>query len=777
MPPRDSLNNIRAIVTWYNGGVVENKKTGLEYIEFLKSAVDSGCKLVIINSFGAYGYNEGGIEKWDLINDINILYKKLGFVFKDSFWTNDPAKIRITEKDSFMTEKDAKQDVNVSKHYQQIVPQRNDVATYLTIKRTDNVKGLGDGNSSVILTSRNGGFALETYVLSGNKLMLNTSEFLRKSLFFDDGIQDVCVVIGDIKNKGPVIENFKYAFKYAKIRNIIIEAEQLRTMISGDLLQYNVLIIATDTVNNIPFNTIKDYVNKGGNLIFAKSADLSSQFKELVGATSYTQSSSFNEGFAINTEFCMNKVAFKGERISITVRRASLANCKVLAVVLDQDEVKNYPVLWETSLGKGKILYWNTDILLSGDKGYRGTIIQSIHYIYSGFVSGIANIGMMMIDDLPAPLWNINYREYRINYYNNQLKSASDPTQKEKISSIIKNLSNYSNITDNNFIKNIWINDMEALEKQFGFKYTAYMIFNYNDKVVLDKNEDTYPIVDFYLSGDNLPIQMGLKVLNAGWELALHGYNHQSLTTKKPDHYDSLPWPDKNSMVKALTSAKNEWISIFGENTLPFSYVAPHNIIDNAGLSAIAETFPSINVVSTLYVSDQGEIEQEFEWTKDRRFFQLPRISSGYIVNPSNKYYIYDAIHNFGIVSHFIHPDDVFDEGRSFGFAGWNAMKSAFIDEFNQVKKCLPSIRWMTSKDAFEEFQFYNAASIRVKESGKTIIVESADGSDRYLYFRIRLKKGQKIKTAQNCQIVNTNNESGDVILKTTEHISKIILN
>jgi hypothetical protein len=776
MPSKDSLKDVRAIVTWYNGGVVENKKKGLEYIEFLKDALDSECKLVIINSFGAYGYKEGGVEKWDLIDNINPVFKKMGFSFK-GFWTGDPSRLRIAEKDSDMTEKDAKQDVNISRHYQQIIPLRDDVTTFLTIKRTDKVQGIGEGNSSVILTSKNGGFALENYVLSGNKLMLNAIEFLKKALFFYDGTQNVGVIIGDIKNKAFAIENFKYAFKYAKIQNIFIDPEKLNPMIAEDLLSYNVLIIVTDTINNIPFNPIKDYVNKGGCLIFAKSADLNNQFKELMGIKTYGNPSTFREGFSINPEFFLNNVSVKCEKIPIMVRRVTLSDCKVLALVLDPDESKNYPVIWEKLYGKGKILYWNTNQLLEGDKGYRGAIVQSIHYIYNGFVTGMANIGMMMIDDLPAPRWNINYKETKIAAYKEQLKNEPDKASQEKLKTIIKNLQNYPDITDTNFINNIWIKDIEAFEKQFGFKYSTYMIFNYNDKTILDKNEKTFPINDIYLAEENLPIKTAHKILDHGWELGLHGYNHMSLTTTKPEHYESVPWPDKVTMINALNSVKNEWRQLFGEITMPFSYVAPHNIIDTTGISAIADVFPSIVVLSTLYVSDQGESEQEFEWTKDRRFFQLPRISSGYLINPSNKIFIYDAIHNFGVVSHFIHPDDVFDEARSSGFAGWDIMKSAFINDFTQIKKSLPSIRWMTSKDAFEEFQFYNQANIRVKESGKTIYVESSDGSERYLYFRLRLKKGQKIKSTTNCQIVNTNNESGDVILKTTEHISRIVLN
>jgi hypothetical protein len=312
MPGKDSLSDIRAIVSWYNGGIVENKKTGLDYIEFLKSAIESDCKIIIINSFGAYGYKENGTDKWDLINDINVLYKKMGFFFK-GYWTNDPSRLRIAGKDAFITEKDAKQDVNLSRHFQQIVPLRNDVATYLTVKRTDNVQGMGNGNSSVILTSKNGGFALENYVMSGGKLMLNAPEFFRKCLFFDDGTQDVCVVSGDVKNRDFIINNIKQAFKYAKIRSTFLEAVKLGPMIADDLLPYNVIIIATDSLKNVPFNIIRDYVSKGGRLIFAKSADLTSQFKELLGVKEYGGYGTTIEGFSFDPEFYMNRAPVKAE--------------------------------------------------------------------------------------------------------------------------------------------------------------------------------------------------------------------------------------------------------------------------------------------------------------------------------------------------------------------------------------------------------------------------------------------------------------------------------
>ena len=54
-----SFDNVRAVLTWYNNAVVQEKDIILKYARFLNRAIDSGVKLVIINSFGAYGYKDG----------------------------------------------------------------------------------------------------------------------------------------------------------------------------------------------------------------------------------------------------------------------------------------------------------------------------------------------------------------------------------------------------------------------------------------------------------------------------------------------------------------------------------------------------------------------------------------------------------------------------------------------------------------------------------------------------------------------------------------------
>ncbi|MFW5862207.1 MAG: DUF2194 domain-containing protein, partial [Spirochaetota bacterium] len=279
---------------------------------------------------------------------------------------------------------------------------------------------------------------------------------------------------------------------------------------------------------------------------------------------------------------------------------------------------------------------------------------------------------------------------------------------------------------------------------------------------------------DFYLAEDALSVKMGKKVLRNGWELGFHGFNHMSLTTTRPEHYDSTPWKDREAMEAALRLSRDEWISLYGEAMLPVSYVAPHNIIDDAGLRAIGNVFPEIRVVATLYTSREGERTQEFTWTPDNRFFQIPRITSGYYLQNYNRYAMYDALHNMGIVSHFIHPDDVFDESRSKEFSGWQWLKKQFIAEFDMLKKNIPWLRWMTVKDAYREMEFYTTTDIQVEHGDQSIKIFSSDGSENDLYFRVSLPAGKKVTRIKNCNIVFRNIKTGDLVVKTDEPVAGI---
>ncbi|HOM88064.1 MAG TPA: DUF2194 domain-containing protein [Spirochaetota bacterium] len=765
-----NLDDIRAIVTWYNGGVVASKDIGINYAKFMIDAANKGIKIIIVNSYGAYGYKDGNETKWDLLPYIRPLFTKIGIYFQ-GFWTNNPNNIKIIYKDSAMVEKDEKQDVTKSLHYQQIIPLREDVKTYLQLQRTDAPPQAGDGKSSIIVISKTGAFALENYVVRGSKVMLNTSRFIHEALFYDDGYLNVGVIIGDIDRSNVVNNNILYAFKYAKIRCDVYTKEEIKGLVANDLTEYEALLVATKTADAVPLKLLKGYVENGGKCIFLNYVEPDNELNTFIGIKEYIKKEEyFKQGFTLQPSLFLNGVNVPGDDIDCNVRRAVLeSDVKVIGTVNTLFDADKYPVVWERTIKKGKILYWNTN-LLDKSKLTRGMIVQSIYKIADVFATGMINVGLIMIDDFPAPWWNVAYKPYRIKYYSDLLQNEKDKFNRKKLEEIIEKLKKLPEETDTLFISDVWFKDILAWQKQFGFAYSSFLIFNYNRDTKAD--ETGFAVRDFYLSQNGLSTKMGIAALENGFELGLHGYNHMSLTLTKAKEYDSVPWPDKKTMVQALTVAKNEWIALYGESALPFSYVAPHNIIDATGLQALGEVFPSIRVVSTLYVVKSGGVEQEFDWSPDNRFYQIPRITSGYYFQDFDKFALYDAFQNFGIISHFIHPDDVFDEMRSKSYEGWLWLKSNFEKEFGSLKQNYPWIRWMTVKDAFYEFVVYNSSTVNFKVKGNSIEIYTPGGAGHNYYIRARIPK--QYKQLINCNLVQYTPATGDIVVKTNKYKSVI---
>ncbi|HOM87610.1 MAG TPA: DUF2194 domain-containing protein [Spirochaetota bacterium] len=765
-----NLKDVRAIVTWYNTGVVNSRDIGINYARFMTQAADDGIKIIIVNSYGAYGYNDGSEVKWDLLPYIRPLFTKIGIFFQ-GFWTNNPQNITILYKDSAMVENDEKQDVSKSLHYQQVIPLREDVKTYLQLQRLDAPPQAGDGKSSVIIISKTGAFALENYVVRGSKVMLNTSAFIKEALFYDDGYLNVAVFIGDKSNADKVENNIRHAFNYAKIRYAIFNKKDSKNLVVHDLYEYEAILVATKTKDAIPFALMKQYVAEGGRCVFINYIDPDPELNQLIGAKQYAKKAEyFKQGVYIQKQFFINAAAIPGDDMDCNVRMAVLDNdTTVLGDVISLFDAERYPLVWERRYKNGKILYWNTD-LLDESKLTRGMIVQSVYKIAGVFATGMINVGIMMIDDFPAPWWNVAYKPYRIKYYNDLLQNEKDKFNRKKLEEIIAKLKNLPEETDTLFISDVWLHDILGWQKRFGFVYSSFLIFNYNKDTKGD--EIGFSVRDFYLSQNGLSTRMGLAALENGFELGLHGYNHMSLTLTKPMYYESTPWPDKKAMVDALSVTKNEWILLYGESALPFSYVAPHNIIDTIGLQALGEVFPSIRVVATLYVAKSGESEQEFEWSPDNRFFQMPRITSGYYFQDFDKFALYDAFHNFGVISHFIHPDDVFDEARSKSYEGWQWLKGNFEKEFSTLEQYYPWIRWMTVKEAFYEFVVYNSTAINFKVKSNSIEIFTHGGGHRY-YIRARIPKQHK--QLINCNLVQYTPQTGDIVITTDKFKSVIV--
>ncbi|GAJ15157.1 unnamed protein product, partial [marine sediment metagenome] len=223
----------------------------------------------------------------------------------------------------------------------------------------------------------------------------------------------------------------------------------------------------------------------------------------------------------------------------------------------------------------------------------------------------------------------------------------------------------------------------------------------------------------------------GSKLLGLGGEIGLHGYNHQSLVTAKEPIDTNLgyvPWPDKASMVEGLQRMVELSNDLFPGHELK-TYVPPSNVLNKTGKAVIAEAVPSIDIISSLYYTgeEEGFLEQEFGVDSEfPQFTNFPRISSGYWLDDSTKFYVNDVIANFGLVNHFVHPDDALDIQRS-GGKGWKYLSEQFEAWMASLNKNYAYLQPLTVRDAVKKLSIYSAGKVDVHYSKDVITITTKD--------------------------------------------------
>ncbi len=770
------LDKVRAIITWFSGSLVDKKESGLEYIRFLHKAIDQNIKIIIIGSFGAYGYLENGKEKWDLIDQINSVFFRLGFKH-DGFWTDKAEELKIISEDIRTLNPANKQDARRSSYFQMITPVRPDVQSLIKLQRSFFLSGVQRLESSAALIGQSGGFILERYDIYNGKPLFRIEPFLGQIFFPGTTTQKFLFVYDEnVAGIQDILKNVKITFSYAKINSDFISIQKTSHLVVDDLLPFHALlfVLRNDSLwGTAPF---QEAINRGQTGIFLHPlSSVTESMAKFLGITKIGKELATTEtGIQFETPFFVDDLALHITELGLTYMPVTLhPSVKWIASTKDKQRQK-IPLAWEQKAGKGKVHFWNMDSI-SRSKIFRGTLIQTLHRGGQNLVSGLANVAMFMLDDFPQPLWNI-HKQDKLKILRQQLLQAKDESQKKNILNWIANLSNYPEITDTEFSRDLFLPGLEKLQQRYHLRFSAFLVFNYNDNI--GEKGKFLPVRDFYLAKNNVPVHLTQAVLQKNWELGFHGYNHMSLSMTPPVEIQYTPWQDIDSMVRGLRMAETEWRILFGDHTLPVSYVAPNNIIDKNGLIALHQGMPSIRTISAVYIKGgPDETDTEFEWSPGRNFYFIPRPTSGFFLNDLSRYVLHDVVHNFGVVSHFIHPDDYFDPVRSNGFAGWSAMLASIQKDFDLLRSAYPWLRWMTVKDAYFAFLFYDALRLTVTRERNHVDVHSSGGTQVDYFFRIALNPGQRIVSAQGCGIIHLYKNHRDAVVKANSNHCRLTMN
>lgn len=701
--PGDSVTRYnRAVISWFRGPSMRNPGA---YLDFLDNMINQGKKVLVMDNFGAY--QDRQTEEFVRPLRLNTTLAKLGIMYYGD-WTQDGDLLEIDRKNSVMVEDQARQNIQESSFFYHFISSDRELKTYLSIKRKDREYD----SSPVIVTNRNGGFALSRYIYrieNGSvKMLLNVSEFLREALFPSTGKQRLAILVN------PSISGVEHILRYtesvlsrAKVDYELIEPVSFRGMVPDDLRPFSAVGLILDGDNGLDPAMFEQYLEDGGSIVSLRSGRFN-KLAPYLGIKETATSTRDSVGYRIDTGF------ITGENISIDHREfrwepggsVPVDNAEIMATSFN----KRVPLLWKTRIKNGNVLTWNWKEFENGE--FMGFVLESFLFIQPVGLAATPAVSLVYLDDWPIPMYNT--------------------------------IKNPLTIVDTEFYTETWWPDINQFLNTWEQPFSSYLIFNYNANT-----EAPFETGEFFVAENNGSMNMVNDHFNNNIELGFHGYNHMSLTSKSSE-LNAFVWSSHENMELAVSQAKDDWIRLFGEHNLPRTYVAPHNVISKEGIEVLHKYFPTIKAVCTLHTGENPEEAYEFGFHPDfPEVYMLPRITSGYHFTEEIKKNLISGIIGPGLFSHFIHADDIYDPLRGMG-KSWEELKTEFNEMFSFVRTNYPWLRPMNVYDGFRAMSEYDSQTIDFEVDGNNVAVSTNSPG---VMFRVRFE-GKRIKRVTNGTIL-----------------------
>ena len=374
-------------------------------------------------------------------------------------------------------------------------------------------------------------------------------------------------------------------------------------------------------------------------------------------------------------------------------------------VFLEAAGASQTPLLWRRSLGAGTIVFDNLSFL---EKAYRGFHCAAYSLLDDSCIWPVINGSTYYIDDFPSPV----------------PEGDSQFIQQEFGMDI------------RDFYTHHWWKDVYNLAKRYNIRYTGLVIEDYSAQVdgVFPRNKDIQRFQYF-----------GNMLLREGGELGFHGYNHMPLVPENFDYlgqYDSYrQWVSVDAMRDSLTELDSFCHDLFPDEEFHV-YVPPSNIISEEGRKLLAEDFPEIRAIASLYLPDDNDVSysQDFTVAEDG-MIQTPRIISGYVLDDYMRTAALSELYFHCVNTHFQHPDDVLDTDRGAAM-GWTELLSRLTDYVDWLHNALPQMRNLTGSELAGAVQRYDALQIRREKTDRGIRLSLGGFSDE-AWFYLRINDGK----------------------------------
>lgn len=373
------------------------------------------------------------------------------------------------------------------------------------------------------------------------------------------------------------------------------------------------------------------------------------------------------------------------------------------------------PISYTSSAGKGRVVYWHGGQL--ADKSSRGLILLSLMEAAAPSAAAVLDALVFWVDDCPMPMWNAK----------------------------LPPLDTLYDMTDVEFYERMWWPRMKAFFERYRLKPSFGFILSYDDRTVSG-------FASMYKGDDDPATRLARSIVADGFEVSLHGYNHQSLTVARK--LQSRGWPGRAEMTSALRLARSEMQTILGPDRTTTSYVAPNNLIQKMGKESVIEVFPEITVMASQYLDEEAIMGQEFGPDPDLPgITDIPRISSEHFLDGRNAHELLNALALPGVLSHFIHPDDIRDPERSRNM-NFDQMMSELESLMDRVLKAYPFLRKVTATQFGRRVEAHGKASLEVRRAGDSLQLTARGAPAEGLTTFVRLPRDAKPRAGANCHEV-----------------------
>lgn len=423
-----------------------------------------------------------------------------------------------------------------------------------------------------------------------------------------------------------VVQHHNDLYGAGTARNTVAALDQARIPFAcidiseplADLARFTAVLICTERLDQAPPATaveLEHFVSGGGGLVVLHRG-VHSAFCTLFGILAQDLSAATTGNTdAAGLHFPSRVLpAYAGLRLDASVIDGHAAFDVVPAAQarIVATTWTGKPLSWRTQLGAGYVLYWNSTIF--GASRTRGLIVAALDCVVPISVTPIANVGVVQIDDFPAPLLPPT----------DGLGGVGNPAH---------------------FYSDIWWPDVHRLASHYKMALTCFAMFDYSDTGA-DDHKNPFAMI----GSANLAAIRRLPPA----EIGLHGYNHTPLTRKD--------WPDQAKMLRSVARAMTEWNDA-GLGPPPTSYVPPMNAYDSHGISALVAQVPGLRVISgALTGSMGGTTPRDFgpePWND--ALFDLPRATCGHECSDEMLFDCANVVAGMGVWTHFLHPDDLTD--------------------------------------------------------------------------------------------------------------------